>query len=176
MRWDWLGILLWAVSHLFLTFGCDFGNGLWGLLEIVVFGLLGVVALRIVCEALLVFFKANEMTTKRVNSLALFSFAARRGERSDQRHCRGRPGTTTRRRRITPGPNRPRTPGSAGRGAIHQPAPEVSSGRRSARRQRPRMYLESSPNLGGHCRDKYHGGLARSFSLTLQAPGPAKTM
>ncbi len=31
-------ILLWAVAHLFATFGSSFGNGLWGLLEIVVFG------------------------------------------------------------------------------------------------------------------------------------------
>jgi len=53
-------ILLWAVSHLFLTFGASFGNGLWGILEIVVFGLLSVILLRIVCEALLVYFKAHE--------------------------------------------------------------------------------------------------------------------
>jgi hypothetical protein len=61
------GILLWAVSHLFLTFGSGFGNGLWGLLEIAVFGLLSVIALRIVCEALLVYFKAHELTGETVN-------------------------------------------------------------------------------------------------------------
>ena len=48
------GILLWAVGHLFWRFGFGFGNGLWGLLEIAIFGLLYFVALRIVCEALLV--------------------------------------------------------------------------------------------------------------------------
>ena len=58
-------ILLWAVSHLFWTFG--FGNGLWGLLEIVVFGLLSLVLLRISCEALLVWFKAHEESGETVN-------------------------------------------------------------------------------------------------------------
>ena len=53
-------LLLWAVSHLFWTFGTNFGNGLWGLLEIVVFGLLWLIILRVACEALAVFFKSNE--------------------------------------------------------------------------------------------------------------------
>ncbi|MDB5623350.1 MAG: hypothetical protein JWR39_1913 [Devosia sp.] len=60
------GILLWAVSHLFWTFGFGFGNGLWGLLEIAVFGLLLFVGLRIGCEALLVWFKAHEGNTETV--------------------------------------------------------------------------------------------------------------
>lgn len=55
-----IAILLWAVSHLFWTFGSNFGNGLWGLLEIVVFGLLWLVLLRIACEAVLVFFRAHD--------------------------------------------------------------------------------------------------------------------
>jgi hypothetical protein len=59
-------LLLWAVTHLFATFGRTFGDGLWGLLEIVVFGLLALVSLRIVCELLLVFFKSHEVTTKAV--------------------------------------------------------------------------------------------------------------
>ncbi len=54
------GILLWAISHFFFRFGTGFGDGLWGLLEIVVFGLLAFVGLRIGCEALLVWFKAHE--------------------------------------------------------------------------------------------------------------------
>ena len=58
------GILLWAVTHLFATFGRNFGDGLWGLLEIVVFGLLGIVLLRIVCEMLLVYFKAHETAAR----------------------------------------------------------------------------------------------------------------
>nr|WP_314259461.1 DUF4282 domain-containing protein [uncultured Devosia sp.] len=61
------GILLWAVSHLFWSFGFGFGNGLWGLLEIVVFGLLSFVGLRILCEALLVWFKTHEVTGDTVN-------------------------------------------------------------------------------------------------------------
>lgn len=54
------GILLWAVSHFFFRFGTGFGNGLWGILEILVFGLLAFVGLRIGCEALLVWFKNHE--------------------------------------------------------------------------------------------------------------------
>ncbi len=57
-------LALWAISHLFATFSFGFGSGLWGLLEIVVFGLLGFVVLRIVCETLIVFFKANERAAK----------------------------------------------------------------------------------------------------------------
>lgn len=60
-------ILLWAVSHLFWTFGFGFGTGLWGLLEIVVFGLIAFIGLRIGCEALLVWFKTHEQTGETVN-------------------------------------------------------------------------------------------------------------
>ena len=41
-------------------FSGNFFNGLWGLLEIVVFGLLWLIVLRVACEALAVFFKAHE--------------------------------------------------------------------------------------------------------------------
>lgn len=61
------GILLWAVSHLFWSFGFGFGTGLWGLLEIAVFGLLLLIGLRISCEALLVWFKAHEQSGETVN-------------------------------------------------------------------------------------------------------------
>mgnify|MGYP001556046582 CR=1 FL=1 len=60
-------LLLWAVTHLFDTFGRNFGDGLWGLLEIVVYGAFGLVVLRVVCEALLVWFKANEAATDSVS-------------------------------------------------------------------------------------------------------------
>lgn len=53
-------ILLWAVGHLFWSFSFGFGNGLWGLLEIAVFGLLYFVALRVGCEWLLVWFRTHE--------------------------------------------------------------------------------------------------------------------
>ncbi len=66
-----MAILLWAVSHLFLTFGTNFGNGLWGLLEIVVFGLLWLVLLRIGCEALQVFFRAHEAAAESLNRTRL---------------------------------------------------------------------------------------------------------
>ncbi len=60
-------LLIWGVQHLFATFGSSFGNGLWGLLEIVVFGAFFLVVLRVVCEALLVFFKAHEDATDAVS-------------------------------------------------------------------------------------------------------------
>ncbi len=60
-------ILLWAIGHLFLTFGSGFGNGIWGLLEIAVFGLLALILLRIGCEALLVYFKTHEASGDSVN-------------------------------------------------------------------------------------------------------------
>lgn len=60
-------ILLWAIGHLFLTFGSSFGNGLWGLLEIIVFGLLSWILLRVGCEALLVYFKTHEASGDSVN-------------------------------------------------------------------------------------------------------------
>ncbi len=60
-------ILLWAVSHLFFSFSFGFGMGLWGLLEILVFGLLAFVGLRIACEALLVWFKTHEQSGETVH-------------------------------------------------------------------------------------------------------------
>jgi len=60
-------ILLWAINHFFFRFGTGFGNGLWGILEILVFGLAAFVALRIGCEALLVWFKTNESAGETVN-------------------------------------------------------------------------------------------------------------
>jgi hypothetical protein len=59
-------LLVWAVIHLFATFGRNFGDGLWGLLEIAVFGLLWLLALRIVCEVLLVFFRVNDAAARTV--------------------------------------------------------------------------------------------------------------
>ncbi len=53
-------IVLWSINHLFATFADSFGSGLWGLLEVGIFGLGGFVALRVLCETLLVFFKKNE--------------------------------------------------------------------------------------------------------------------
>ncbi|RUT32966.1 DUF4282 domain-containing protein [Arsenicitalea aurantiaca] len=54
------GLLLWAVRHFFSSFALGFDDGLWGILEIAVFGLLGVVALRVACEALLIYFRGHE--------------------------------------------------------------------------------------------------------------------
>ena len=60
-------LLLWSVGHLFASFGRNFGDGLWGILEIAVYGSLFLLLLRVVCEVLLVFFKANEATTRAVS-------------------------------------------------------------------------------------------------------------
>ncbi|GLQ18661.1 DUF4282 domain-containing protein [Maritalea porphyrae] len=53
-------IAIWAIRHLFGTFGQSFADGIWGLLEIGVIGLGSFVLLRVICETLLVFFKKNE--------------------------------------------------------------------------------------------------------------------
>jgi len=66
-------LLLWAVTHLFDSFGRNFGDGLWGLLEIVVYGSFGLIILRTVCEALLVWFKANESATDSVSRTRISS-------------------------------------------------------------------------------------------------------
>ena len=39
-------LLMWAVTHLVLAFASSFGDGLWSLLEIVVYGSFGLVVLR----------------------------------------------------------------------------------------------------------------------------------
>lgn len=60
-------IVLWAISHLFSTFSFGFGAGLWGLIEIAVFSLIGFVVLRIICEAIIVYFKANQEAVEESN-------------------------------------------------------------------------------------------------------------
>jgi len=66
-------LLLWAVTHLFEAFGRNFGDGLWGLLEIAVYGAFGLVILRTVCETLLVWFKANEAAADSVSRTRISS-------------------------------------------------------------------------------------------------------
>jgi Domain of unknown function (DUF4282) len=66
-------LLLWAVTHLFDSFGRNFGDGLWGLLEIAVYGSFGLVVLRAACEALLVYFKANEAAVDSVSRTRISS-------------------------------------------------------------------------------------------------------
>ena len=66
-------ILIWAIKHLFATFGVSFGEGLWGLLEIAVFGAFMLVVLRAACEALLVYFKAHEEAADAVSRTRISS-------------------------------------------------------------------------------------------------------
>jgi hypothetical protein len=66
-------ILIWAIKHLFAAFGTNFGEGLWGLLEIAVFGAFMLVVLRAACEALLVYFKSNEETADAVSRTRIAS-------------------------------------------------------------------------------------------------------
>ena len=55
-----LGVaVVWGLDHFFVTFRFGFWEGLWGLVEIVVFGLFGITVLRMICEALIVYFEAN---------------------------------------------------------------------------------------------------------------------
>ena len=54
------GIVLWAVSHLVASFEVGFAQGLWGILEILVYGALALVVLRVACEMVLVFFASRE--------------------------------------------------------------------------------------------------------------------
>jgi hypothetical protein len=62
-----VAIGLWAVDHLFASFAYNFGQGLWGILEIIVYGPLWLIALRILSDVLLVFFKAHEASATAVN-------------------------------------------------------------------------------------------------------------
>jgi uncharacterized protein DUF4282 len=66
-------ILLWAVTHLFESFGRNFGDGLWGILEIAVYGSFALVVLRAACEMLLVYFKANESAADSVSRTRISS-------------------------------------------------------------------------------------------------------
>lgn len=52
-------IVIWSVAHLTTTFGKSFIEGFWGLIEIVVYGLLAFVVLRVACETLIIFFRKN---------------------------------------------------------------------------------------------------------------------
>jgi hypothetical protein len=53
-------IVIWAVGHLVGSFELGFTQGLWGIVEILVFGALAFVVLRIACELILVFFASRE--------------------------------------------------------------------------------------------------------------------
>jgi hypothetical protein len=66
-------LLLWAVTHLVFAFAGSFWDGLWSLLEIVVYGSFGLVLLRTLCEALLVWFKTNESAADSVSRTRISS-------------------------------------------------------------------------------------------------------
>lgn len=66
-------LLLWAVTHLVIAFTGSFWDGLWSLLEIVVYGTFGLALLRTLCEALLVWFKANESAADSVSRTRISS-------------------------------------------------------------------------------------------------------
>lgn len=55
-----VGIGLWGLDHLFDAFRFGFGNGIWGIIEVAIFGLLAFVGLRIICEVVMIYYKANE--------------------------------------------------------------------------------------------------------------------
>jgi hypothetical protein len=53
-------IVIWAVGHFVGSFELGFAQGLWGIVEILVFGALAFIVLRIACELILVFFASRE--------------------------------------------------------------------------------------------------------------------
>jgi hypothetical protein len=59
--------VIWGLDHFFATFRASFWDGLWGLLEIAVFGLFGITVLRMFCEALIVYFEANSDAVRAAN-------------------------------------------------------------------------------------------------------------
>lgn len=61
-------ILLWSISHLVGTFSLGFAEGIWGLLEIGVFGAAALIALRVTCEVLIVYFRSQGVATDTSNS------------------------------------------------------------------------------------------------------------
>lgn len=66
-------LLLWGVTHLVYAFAGSFWDGLWSLIEIVIYGSFGLVVLRTVCEALLVWFKSNEAAADSVSRTRITS-------------------------------------------------------------------------------------------------------
>src|ERR1700750_1821189 len=66
-------LLLWGVTHLVYAFTGSVWDGLWSLIEIMVYGAFGLVLLRTLCEALLVWFKANEAATDSVSRTRISS-------------------------------------------------------------------------------------------------------
>ncbi len=52
-------MFLFAISHFVASFSLGFVEGIWGLLEIAVFGLFGFITLRIFCEAIIIYFKSH---------------------------------------------------------------------------------------------------------------------
>ena len=63
-----LALLLWAARYFVEAVSAGFWDGIWSLLEIVVFGGLGVLLLRAACEALIVWFKAHEEAAEDVSN------------------------------------------------------------------------------------------------------------
>ncbi len=62
-----LALLLWAARYFVEAVSAGFWDGIWSLLEIAVFGGLGVMVLRAVCEAMMVWFKANEEAAESIS-------------------------------------------------------------------------------------------------------------
>lgn len=57
---------LWAIDHLVQSFAFNFGQGLWGILEILVYVPLSIVALRVISELVLVYLKAHAAAVSEV--------------------------------------------------------------------------------------------------------------
>ena len=64
---------VWAIAHFFATFALGFWEGIWGLVEILVFGLFGLTLLRVACEAVIVYFEANQDAVRTASKPAVQS-------------------------------------------------------------------------------------------------------
>ncbi|WDR05933.1 DUF4282 domain-containing protein [Devosia rhodophyticola] len=167
-------ILLWVISSIFFSFSFGFGSGLWGLLEILVFGLLAWIGLRIGCEALLVFFKAHEVAGETVNR-SRFSASLLDEVRDAIRDLAEQGGEDEDDDEITP----------ATEPAPFVAAPATAPGNRSSQSGRQNVHRPSPKTLPDpkhkkcpprSCRDgHFDDGISDYLRLTLQAPGPANT-
>ncbi len=69
------GIGLLGMNHLFFSFRYGLGNGLWGVLEIAIFGTLAFIALRAICEFALIYFETHKDVVARFSQSRVMSAA-----------------------------------------------------------------------------------------------------
>ena len=157
------------IDHFFATFPFGFGDGLWGLLEIAVFGLFGIIVLRVICEALIVYFEANkdavrtrqpaEVQTSLIDEVR--DAIEQLGEEDDRK--RRLPETAKR-------PSRPGKPAAQAAAAkTRQRRPRAHRPRPARHGARPRTAKRSPKPQGRHRRRLTTVAPARVAALTFAA-------